>query len=211
LIADIQYNSQNYLDAKVIPLHRGNAMSNVKCPKGHYYDAKKFSECPHCKAGALSDDRLDYTVAHRARIRRPNARYIPPENNESNAPPAAPSAPVASSHEEAEPVCGWLVCSKGAERGRDYPIYSGKNFIGRSKQMQIQLAGDESISRDSHCSVVYDPKNNEFYAVPGNGTLVYHNGSLMKEAVRLINGDTLELGNSALVFVPYCVGKRTWD
>ena len=52
-------------------------------------------------------------------------------------------------------VTGWLVCTKGAERGRDYRLHYGFNRIGRGLMMDVCILEDEMISRNMHCSVVY--------------------------------------------------------
>ena len=53
------------------------------------------------------------------------------------------------------PVTGWLVCINGDEKGNDYRLHAGKNFVGRSQAMDVVLTDDKSISREKHCSVLY--------------------------------------------------------
>ena len=73
------------------------------------------------------------------------------------------------------PVVGWLVCTDGVEKGRDYRLVSGRNFIGRAYQMDVSIPDDKGISRENHCSVVYDPKTKKFCLVPGEN-VVFYNG-----------------------------------
>lgn len=58
-----------------------------------------------------------------------------------------------------DPVVGWLVCIKGPSRGRDYRIRSGRNGIGRSDAMDVPIAGDDTVSRENHAFLVYEPQN----------------------------------------------------
>lgn len=55
-------------------------------------------------------------------------------------------------------TAGWLVCTEGMERGASYPIYAGRNFVGRDDSMDIILRGDRGICRKRHGAVVYDPR-----------------------------------------------------
>ena len=70
-----------------------------------------------------------------------------------------------------EPVVGWLVCVNGEEKGRDYRLIRGRNCIGRDSDMDVTIRKDQKVTREEHCSVVYDEKSNLTFLVPGNGTL----------------------------------------
>lgn len=108
-------------------------------------------------------------------------------------------------------VTGWLVCTGGPERGRDYRLHHGFNRIGRSMDMDVFVAEDPAISRDTHCSVVYDARANRFYAVPGKGTLTYVNQELLECQHVLTGGDELQIGDSCFEFIPYCREGHTWE
>jgi hypothetical protein len=111
----------------------------------------------------------------------------------------------------ADPVTGWLVCVLGPDRGRDYRIKIEKNFIGRSPSMDIAIQNDESISRERHAVVAFDPKKQAFWLAPGETAgLVYLNGELVQAPVQLKEHDTIELGNSKLVFIPFCGARYQW-
>ena len=102
-------------------------------------------------------------------------------------------------NEEADLTAGWLVCVEGASRGRDYRIVSGKNMVGREYSMPICIQGDETISRENHCSVIYDDKHNHFYLMPEKNT-VSMNNKLLSGPVELNTGDEFIIGNSKFVF-----------
>ena len=142
------------------------------------------------------------------------------------APPAAPQspAPPGTTPEEgrtvgyfqkplgSEPVVGWLVCTRGPDRGRDFRIHSGRNFIGRSAGMHIAIQGDAAISREKHAVLIYDPRGNTFKIAPGESAgLVYRNDETVDVPTPLEAFDTLEIGQSHLVFVPFCGPRFQWD
>ena len=105
---------------------------------------------------------------------------------------------------ETAPVCGWIVCVSGPRQGKDYKIRSGKNFIGRADDMDIQILGDNKISRRNHGVLVFDPKKQETVLLPGDSNgIVYHNNAALYTHVTLEPYDTIEIGESQFVFVPF--------
>ena len=110
-----------------------------------------------------------------------------------------------------DPVTGWLVCVKGPDRGRDYRIRSEKNFIGRSDRMDICIRGDETISRENHAAVSYNFRKNTFKLHPGDGRgLVFLNEEEVDAPIELAPYDRIEIGNTQLLFVPFCGEKFQW-
>ena len=105
---------------------------------------------------------------------------------------------------------GWLVCTEGKGKGRDYRLHTGYNRIGRGYHMDVSLPEDISVTRDNHCSVVYEPKANIFYLVPSKGNIVYHNGKFVMNTIVLETDDEIQIGNNTLVFVAFCRGERKW-
>lgn len=110
-----------------------------------------------------------------------------------------------------DPVVGWLVCLQGPERGRDYRIHAGQNFIGRSYEMDIIVSDDEQVSRERHCAIIFDPSGNEFYLVPGQGTQTTLNNNLLIDSAALKEGDRIQAGGSTFVFVPFSQEGHTWQ
>lgn len=110
------------------------------------------------------------------------------------------------------PVTGWLVCIQGREKGRDYRIYSGNNFLGRSDVMDICIRGDDTISREKHACVSYDDKKNRFYIYQGDSRgLVYVNNEAVFIPQLLNPYDVIEVGKTKLLFVPFCTDKFIWE
>lgn len=110
-----------------------------------------------------------------------------------------------------KPVTGWLVCTFGEMRGQDFRLHAGKNFVGRSPSMDVVLAEDKAVSRNRHCAVTYDPVGNGFYVMPSGGNSVYYNGEMIEDVKRLRLGDQIQIGDTILVFVPFCQEGITWE
>ena len=171
----------------------------TRCSQGHFYDPAKHPGCPWCSNAAGTP------------AEGPNTAPI------GGAPsPAAYSAPVTQRLIQEElgidPVVGWLVCVEGPERGRDYRIRSEKNFIGRAPMMDICIAGDSTISRDKHATLVFEPKKQQFWLMPGESSgLVYLNGDIVHSATEMNPNDMLELGKSRFVLVTFVNDKFRWE
>lgn len=119
--------------------------------------------------------------------------------------------PIEKGERRVDPTVGWVVCSEGADRGRDFRIKAEKNFIGRSTAMDICIAGDPRVSRENHAIVAFEPRNAEFRLYPGDARgLVYLNGRVVDVPVVLQPFDIIEVGDSKLVFVPFCGERFRW-
>lgn len=222
----------------------------IRCEKGHYYDADKFVNCPHCGLdldkrkkviadSAMSQD-LDnmVTVAKNVFVgtgRKRKTPHVevpkPPRENlasqvteemlEVQAMAARKRESVQEDDQKTvrfeiaengiEPVVGWLVCVSGEQKGQDFRLQSGFNRIGRDRNMEVVIPKDRTISRDTHCSVVYDGKSNETFLVPGNGTLTYYKNEMVQKAVKLHSGDEIALGENKYIYISFCEGERTWQ
>ena len=112
----------------------------------------------------------------------------------------------------AEPVTGWLVCVKGAHFGEDFRLKSGRNFIGRSSDMDVVIAKDNAVSRERHAVVVYEPKGNMFLVMPGESKeLCYLNDEVALTPKELKPNDMLTVGDTKLMFIPCCSAVFNWD
>ncbi len=253
-------------------------MKLVKCNSGHYYDADKYSSCPHCVGGGASGETVgDSTVGfnvNQSAAPAPASSFAPASEGTDDvtvsfgsgaaAKPAAPapnagginrgfnaqgnddetvSRPKSFSQDDDEdgktvafygndifgststaaatpeqtnkgvrPVVGWLVCTEGSNFGKSFPLYFGRNFIGRSTDMDVCLAGDTAVSRDRHAIIVYEPKARIFFAQAGEGHgLFYLNDQVVLSNVQLHDRDVLTVGQTSLVFVPFCDEHFGWE
>ena len=168
-----------------------------RCESGHYYDTGKHMVCPLCSAVNVGEAPI---------AKQANAPQV--------AAPAMAGKTVAIMKKEKgiDPVVGWLVCINGPDKGMDYRIKGEKNFIGRAANMDIAVLHDETISRENHVSVSYNPKKKSFKILPGEGRgLVYLNGEDVDSPKDLAKGDKIELGQTTLMFIPLCGDEFDWE
>lgn len=195
-------------------------MNLVRCENGHFYDSERFDECPHCNQTTVStvieddDGNKGYTMPI-----NPNA--------DSDSTPSKRLGDIvgdAKGDDDAqktigyfgsipsEPVVGWLVAIEGEHFGEDFKLHTGKNFIGRSKNMDVVLSGDSSVSRERHAILLYEPKSNMFLVQPGDSKeLFYINNEVVLSATKIQAYDILSIGDSRLLFIPCCSEKFNWD
>ena len=205
-------------------------MEMKKCERGHYYDASIHAECPYCQnmsggnssvtmpleQGSGSDGGFktlpvgNYgatspTVAHDSGKTMPLGKTIDADPDDGR------TVPLIMKEMGIDPVCGWLVCISGPEKGRDYRIHSDNNHVGRSPSMDICINGDETISRDNIATISYDSQENEYFFTPGDGrSIVRVNSKAVYQTTKLNAYDVLVLGNTELVFVPLCGERFKW-
>lgn len=202
-----------------------------KCKNGHWYDPNVYHSCPHCKRDSekLSltldqveeDDRTVSIAEVDISLGQQLGQIVGDAAGSGLSPELFPS--VGDTEDDKtislgvfgvtgiQPVTGWLVCLAGEAKGRDYRLHSGRNFIGRSASMDVALIDDKTIARDKHCSLVYDPRGNDFYLLPEGGNIVSLNDKIVEDAVKLKSDDIIILGGTKLIFVPYCKEGRLWE
>lgn len=210
-------------------------MSIVRCPEGHFYDDSKHSSCPHCGAGAKKQPSAPTTPYTKSTIFQTVAE-INPENpanpeiqekdqslNLADAIKAAKESKpqtdgvektigIYSAPDGIEAVVGWLVITEGPEKGRDFRLIAGRNFVGRGSDMNVILSKDNAVSASKHAIIVYDPSENLFIAMTGEShELFYHNGKVVLEPAVLNAYDTLKIGRTMLMFIPCCSEKFKWE
>lgn len=199
----------------------------IRCENGHFYDSGKFSECPHCNNTRLPNvtvfagDKYNTEDDSPAETNRSTGytELVYEEKDSAAALDATAEKPAENLTVHyfqkaigTEPVVGWLVCIKGVHFGEDFKIKSGRNFIGRSGGMNISLSGDTAVSRDKHAILTYDPKSNSFMIQPGDSSeLCYLNDEIVLVPSKLKVNDRISLGESELMFVPFCSDDFSWD
>lgn len=113
---------------------------------------------------------------------------------------------------EVMPVVGWLVVIGGPGQGRDVRITPGMNTIGRESGGIVLNFGDESISREKHAMLAYDPDGNSFMIAHGDGkNLTKVNGRTLMSPQELGAYDRIRMGNTEMVFVPLCGQDFSWS
>lgn len=219
-------------------------MNLKRCNNGHFFDADKYTTCPHCNPTvsasevtvAMTSDHMSSDV--KAAINAFNdednktvslqdavsAATAAPAPSAAAAPFQTMTSPVPAPMDDAktvsyfstslgaEPVVGWLVCIEGDHYGESFQLKTGRNFIGRSANMDVVLAGDMSVSRERHAVVIYEPKAKCFIAQAGDAReLFYLNDKVVLNNEMMNNYDVLSIGNEKLLFVGLCGPQFCWE
>ena len=184
-------------------------MTLVKCPNGHYYDSSRFgNNCPHCGMSGAASIGADQTTVP---LNIPDAPQPANEVSDDDRTLPVTADMLDGMVEKPAPVVGWLVCTDGVNKGTDYRLHQGRNFVGRSPEMDVCILGDNTVSRSSHAIVVYDPRSNVYLAQPGSSKeLFYVNDKLVLNPVELKTMDLLNIGDTKLMFVPLCGEQFHW-
>ncbi|MBR1471397.1 MAG: FHA domain-containing protein [Lachnospiraceae bacterium] len=212
-------------------------MALIECANGHLYDTDQYASCPYCSGGMNrvefggGDSGIGKTVGAPGAVPsfdtnapRASYGYVNPEIGATVAPSNYQAQPkrndsdtgktvaVLQKSMKIEPVVGWLVCIEGKDKGKDYRIAAKNNTIGRGDKMDIQIKGDDTISRENHARLAYDVKHNAFHLVPGENTNgIYLGDEPVYVPTKLKAYDLIELGESKFLFIPFCSEKFTWQ
>jgi Mg-chelatase subunit ChlD len=95
------------------------------------------------------------------------------------------------------PATAWLVATQGPQQGHHFYLQDG-SVIGRAKDVQIRLTGDDEISR-RHARFSRDESGHFLVQDIGSTNGFAINGQVMREAT-LRDGDQLLFGSSHFVF-----------
>ena len=111
-----------------------------------------------------------------------------------------------------EPVVGWLVCVKGEYIGQSFNIKSGNNAVGRSMNMDVHLAKEQSVSRHKHCIITYEPNSQAYYVQQGESSgITYLNGNMVMTPTEIKARDSIRIGKAEFILIPLCVDGFRWD
>lgn len=200
-------------------------MKLTKCSNEHYYDADKYSVCPHCNPNAQSVDdsvTVSMTTSHDMMTEKfdQEKTVTLSEVVEEASTSMGISSPdddlktisFYSEQTGTEPVVGWLVAVSGKHLGESFSLKSGRNFVGRSSSMDVVLNGDNSVSRERHAIIIYEPKARVFFAQPGESReLFYVNDEVVLSNIMIQTNDTFLIGNTKLKFIPFCSKEFAWE
>ncbi|MCL1792350.1 MAG: FHA domain-containing protein [Oscillospiraceae bacterium] len=189
-------------------------MAIVQCNRQHYYDDAKDGVCPFCakennlpdlyENGNLREQQTVFMGTSSSNDENQLTEYYGELVDEGDKTVYFPSNEMENLF-----TAGWLVCVKGFAKGKSYTLHRGRNYAGRSMDMDVVLSDDLSISREKHFSVIYDPKSNLFYIVAGSGR-TYINGNHLGNDQELFEGDLISAGESEYIFIPFCKVGRIW-
>ena len=205
-------------------------MAVVKCEScNKYYNDSVFDECPYPPTDGSSSDlefeeTSDFTTLEDTTLVTQPTTDLGQLASEDNVYTAQIDEDLADDPDDQvtvamvkkdsgiDPVCGWFVCTKGEDKGRDYRIKTERNFIGRGTNMDIMINGDDSISRENHASITFNPRNLKFTVATGDGRgLIYLNGEVIETSSEVKAYDELEIGNTKLLFIPFVTEEFSWE
>lgn len=186
-------------------------MAIVQCENKHYYDNEKFSSCPHCSKLEEGGAKPVPKALEAQQVGNYATEYV---RKSSSGTSVRQESPQQAGESLSETNCrrypaGWLVCVQGEEYGMDFPVYAGFNRIGRDGANDIVLS-DKEVSREEHCSVIYEEKKNVFYIFPKAGNLTYVGETLVEQAQEIEGGQIIGIGDTQLEFVAFCAGEKRW-
>ena len=101
---------------------------------------------------------------------------------------------------ERKKLTGFLVSYSHSPNGQSFPLYEGKNTIGRDASSHVVIQGDSSVS-EKHFSILYRAVDRKFKfrdEQSSNGTFV--NDKLTDEG-ELKNFDLIRIGSTLLLFM----------
>lgn len=202
-----------------------------RCKNGHKYDETQYDSCPECniendsKTSAFTSNKgfksnfgsqppfIDYNSSDNRYYESSDTGLYSSEgyldsyvNDEG-----MHTVGLYKKIKGFDPVVGWLVCVEGASRGKDFIIKAERNFIGHDPSMDIRIDGDNTISAKKHAIISFNPKENIFRVIPGDGHgIVYLNNKEVFTAEKLKKGDIIQVGQTHLVFVPLCDETFSW-
>ena len=202
-------------------------MAITECGNGHLYDTNQYASCPYCNGGGnvinfgvgsetgYSDIRT--TIGKTEAISSyagsgESGKTVAPEGYHKKSEETNKTVGVFSKKINLEPIVGWLVCVEGPEKGKDYHLWARINTIGRSEKMDVCIRDDQTISRENHARIAYDPKHNNFQLIPAESiNNIYLNDDPVYIPAKLSAYDVIELGDSKMIFVPFCCDRFRWS
>lgn len=169
-------------------------MKLTKCPNNHYYNADKLPYCPHCINLETGITITNLEGKNQKSVETVSTEHI-----------------IESTSTLQRKTIGWLVCMKGNMLGESFILYDGKNYIGRSPNMNICLSKEPTVSRENHACILYDSETNLTTIVPGttkNNTLL--NDTELTDTMILSDRNLIQLGDCVLLFVAFCNATFIW-
>ena len=126
-----------------------------QCDNGHFYDESRFDSCPYCQEGAGVGKTVAAGTVGKTVAAVPGGAA--PEADRGK------TVGIIKKKIGIDPAVGFLVCVSGPHRGADYKLVAGRNFIGRAAAMDVALADDDTVSRESHALQLFP------FSRPGQG------------------------------------------
>lgn len=187
----------------------------VRCERGHFYDFEEYgTRCPYCNP--VIQKVISPVVQNDVQpMEKPleKERMLKEETSKEEEKPKQPiETEKRTVHKQKEPVIGWLVCIEGVYKGESFQLKTGRNFIGRAKEMDICLQEDASIAEYNQAALIYEPRTKQFIVVPGEvRELCYLNQEVVLANAVMNAYDVLNVGDISLMLVPCCGKQFCWE
>lgn len=181
----------------------------TNCP--HSYD-DSLPKCPYCDAVNPNYNGADnISPTNGANIIPPTDPFNPPvKGDDGKTDIYRPRKDMAVT-----PVVGWLVCTEGPDKGKDFRLHVDNNFVGRGFKGVVYDVNlkDTKVSRERHFSVAYDRECDSYFVTQGSGTgIVRVNNSPLGSGITYLNkGDKIRVGDTTLVFIPLETAYVQWE
>jgi len=173
--------------------------TGVKCPKCGYIVRPTAKQCPNCgaeMAGKIPKETIPDT-SHAYSYGNETVTGTGKFSEEATGVSAERQSTAKSS--VGKKLVGILVSYSQNPNGFSFPIYEGRNIIGR-KTGKTSIQGDGQVS-EQHCVILYRAADKKFRfkdLQSSNGTLI--NGKLKDEG-ELKNLDIITVGATKLLFL----------
>lgn len=109
------------------------------------------------------------------------------------------------------PTVGWVICTKGSMKGRDFRLHNGWNYIGSDERMDVRVK-DPKVS-GYMARVSYDNRGKAFFIAPSDQAtnLTYCNDEPLLSPKTIKIYDVISIGDTDLIFVPLCGEHFNWE
>ena len=196
-------------------------MAVTQCKAGHYYDAAKFSSCPHCKpdsAFALNGgfERVDVSgeadevefadapVTPQAPVipKAPDRHVTVKDDSPRKSVPTEQATVGFFRKAAVEPPVGWIVGLNGDRSGNVLTLHEGRNHVSDFCETAAERA----------CTLIYDAKGNQYLLqLSAMSVDVTVNGKRLRDQiVRLRGRCVIRCEQMQFLFVPLCEGGFRW-
>lgn len=129
-----------------------------------------------------------------------NAGAAPQENSSRTMIRRPDGAPQAGKVPPGRKLVGFLVTYNRTPLGKAFPVYEGRNYVGRDASCDIAVT-DDNLMSGRHMSILYRSVDNKFKfrdEQSSNGTFI--NKELLDEG-ELQNYDIVRVGSTLFIFV----------
>ena len=197
-------------------------MNIKKCEKGHFYNADKYDSCPHCEEKQKKDNEINIKSVendeHKAYYVGMDtiAVFSEPEQLKENSGMNVEQVKLQKDmgmgiqSQNILPV-GWLVAISGLEYGKQYPIFTGENYIGSNEKNSICVQGDPYVLPEHHCTLSFDMQQQKIMVdIQKSMGKIYINDVFATENKYLKHRDKIQIGGSVYMLVELCRDGFSW-